>query len=493
MTTPAATYKTRAGALRALAEEAERYVRLTAAERFTSFLLAVDPLYRMEWFHATIARACEDLAEGRTKKLMLFVPPQHGKSEIVSRKFPAWMMGRDASLKIVACSYSGNLATSFSRQVQRIMAADEYRCIFPSAALTARRGKRRTAEAFDNASGDGFYKAVGVGGSLTGTPADIAIIDDPVKDALEAYSPTYRERVWEWYNSVLTTRLHNDSRQLLIMTRWHEDDLAGRILRAEPGAWRVLSIPALCETPHDGDLGSPRQSGDALWPAKHSAERLTQQQARAPREFAALYQQRPQIESGNIVRREWFKTTTPEEFRAVHNGEPVHFYLDTAYGKRKVSSDNDPSGILAACRIGKTLYLLHAAQVWKEMPDLLRFLPVYIQAHGATPDSRLCVEPKANGLSVVQMLRETTTLNVRSTPTPFDSKETRLRVVSPLIECGRVCIVQGAWQEPFLAELCGFPAQPHDEFVDILGYAINDLLRRDDGIDLRAASFLRFT
>ena len=122
-------------------------------------------------------------------------------------------------------------------------------------------------------------------------------------------------------------------------------------------------------------------------------------------------------------------------------------------------------------------------QVWKEMPDLLRFLPEYINAHEGNNESILHIEPKANGISVVQMLKETTTLNVKQTPTPTDDKEVRLRVVSPRIECGRVFIVEGSWNEQFLDEVCGFPAMPHDEYVDILGYAINDLYDEDDDID----------
>ncbi len=130
---------------------------------------------------------------------------------------------------------------------------------------------------------------------MTGTPVDIAIIDDPVKDANEANSITYRQRVWDWYNTVLSTRLHNSSRQLFIMTRWHEDDLAGRILKAESQEWTVLAIPAICEQEYDGGL-SERHIGDALWPSHHSIEKLQKQKARAPREFNALYQQHPTIE-----------------------------------------------------------------------------------------------------------------------------------------------------------------------------------------------------
>lgn len=461
-------------------------VKRRAADDFAAYLGYIDPKYQLEWFHRIIARECQRLIEGHTRNLMVFMPPQHGKSQIISRALPAWALGRDPDLRIVGCSYSADLAGQFSRSIQRTIDSRPYGDLFPDTRLNGTRGLYargflRNVDFFEIVGHTGFYKAVGVGGALTGTPVDIAIIDDPVKDAAEAYSDTYRQRIWDWYNTVLTTRLHNRSRQLLIMTRWHEDDLAGRIMKAEPEGWRIISLPAICETEGDGGL-STRHVGDALWPERHSLEKLVRQQSRAPRQFAALYQQHPSIDGGNIVKRPWFGHISQAEFSALRFREPVHFYLDTAYGKQKAGRDNDPSGILAACRIKNDVYLIHAQKVWKEMPDLLRFLPEYMTAHHASSESKLHVEPKANGLSVIQMLREETALNVTETPTPRDSKDVRLRAVSPRIECGRVILVDGPWCEPFLDEVCGFPSQPHDEYVDILGYAINDLLH-DDGLD----------
>lgn len=457
-----------------------------AATSFVRFLPYVNPKYEAAWFHIIIAKHCQMLLEGKIKNLMVFMPPQHGKSEIISRNFPAWALGRNPDLKIVGCSYSADLAEQFSRSIQRTIDSKEFQTIFPGTYLngsnvrTNVKGYLRNVDIFETVGRRGFYKAVGVGGGLTGTPVDIAIIDDPVKDAVEANSVTYRQRVWDWYNTVLSTRLHNNSQQLFIMTRWHEDDLAGRILKHEPKEWTVLSIPAICEVEHDGELQSKRRVGDALWPSRHSLAKLEKQKARGPREFSALYQQHPTIEGGNIVKREWFHRITMADFKAKRFREPIHFYLDTAYGKKKAKQDNDPSGILAACRIDNDIYIVNAMQVWKEMPDLLRFLPQYIANNGGNNESILHVEPKANGISVVQMLREMTTLNVMQTPSPTDDKEVRLRVVSPRIECGRVWVVEGPWMEDFLDEVCGFPAMPHDEFVDILGYAINDLMEDED-------------
>lgn len=463
-------------------------LELLAPKDFSHFLGYINPKYELEWFHRIIAEHCQRLLNGDIKNLMVFMPPQHGKSEIISRNFPAWAFGVDPNLKIVGCSYSSDLADGFSRSIQRTIDSDEYRKIFPetylngSNVVTNVKGYLRNVNVFEMVGHKGFYKACGVGGGLTGTPVDIAIIDDPVKDAQEANSITYRQRVWDWYNSVLTTRLHNKSKQLFIMTRWHEDDLAGRILKAEPNDWTTLVIPAICEKENDGGM-SDRKVGEPLWESRHSLTKLLKQQARAPKEFNALYQQHPSVEGGNLVRREWFKRISRKEFDVIRFNEPTHFYLDTAYGRRNGKVDNDPSGILAACRIRNDIYIIDAKRVWKEMPDLLKFIPEFMSANRARKDSILHIEPKANGKSVVQMIKEYSTINVKETPTPMDSKEVRLRAVSPRIECGRVYLVEGVWNDDFLDEVCGFPAMPHDEFVDILGYAINDLYEDDSDFD----------
>lgn len=452
---------------------------------FVNFLLYANPSFQLKWYHRVVAEHCQKLLNGEIKNLMVFIPPQHGKSEIISRLFPAWALGRNPDLKIVGSSYSADLAEQFSRSIQRTIDSEEYHEIFPNTFLngsnvrTDVRGYLRNVDIFECVGHKGFYKAVGVCGGLTGTPVDIAIIDDPVKDAIEANSATYRERVWNWYTTVLSTRLHNNSKQLFIMTRWHEDDLAGRILKKHSDKWTVLSIPAICEVENDGGI-SQRRVGEALWEERHSLERLLEAKENAPREFNALYQQHPTIEGGNFVKRDWFPIVSQAEFYAKRFNEPIHFYLDTAYNKRKVKVDNDPSGILAACRIGNNIYIINAQKVWKEMPDLLRFIPEYMAGNGGDSESVLHVEPKANGLSVIQMLRDGTDMNVKETPCPTDSKEARLRAVSPRMECGRVILVEGTWNEEYLDEMCGFPAAPHDEFVDITGYAINDLLNEDN-------------
>ncbi len=449
-----------------------KLLELDAPQRFQDFLPFVNPAYDRQWFHAVIADRCQDLLEGRIKKLMVFVPPQHGKSEVVSRLFPAWALGRNPNLKIVGCSYSSDLAKQFSRSIQRIIDQPEYNRIFPGTVLNGNnariiKGYLRNVDVFETVGCKGFYKAQGVCGSLTGTAVDIAIIDDPVKDAIEANSATYRERVWDWYTSVLLTRLHNNSKQLFIMTRWHEDDLAGRIL-AHDNDWHILSIPAIRETMDDGNDFDQRKVGEALWPERHSLERLREAEKRSARVFAALYQQHPTPAGGNIVRASWFKRISRADFDRMHTDEPVVFFIDTAYTDRTA---NDPTGIIATCKIGEDMYVLHGDKVYLKFPDLVRFIPDYVRAHGYTNRSTIRIEPKANGLSVIDQLKEQTGLNVTKTPSPHESKETRLNAISATIESGRVYVVDGGWNEAFIDEVCGFPSMPHDEYVDVLCYA----------------------
>jgi predicted phage terminase large subunit-like protein len=462
--------------IRLLEYEKELY-RREARASFPVFLNYTQPAYDRQWFHTLIAHKLQQLFDGTlgTGKLMIFMPPQHGKSEIVSRKFPAWMLGRNPRAKIVGSSYSSDLAQQFSRSIQRTIDGTEYAEVFPetylnssNVATDARRGWLRNVDIFETVGFGGFYKSVGVCGSLPGTPVDLGIIDDPVKDALEAHSETYRERIWNWYTDVFLTRLHNQSKIVLIMTRWHEDDLAGRLLAQEGDRWTVISIPAIKET--DSMSADPRKIGEALWQERHSLERLRETEQRSPRTFAALYQQRPSIEGGNIIKNDWFKTMPGNDFARLHRSEPVIFFVDTAFTDK---TTNDPTGIIATCRIGNELYITHAHKVNLKFPELVRFIPEYVNSHGYTRQSSVRIEPKANGLSVIDQLRASTALNVTSTPTPKEAKETRLNAASPVVEAGRVTLVEGLWNEGFIDEICGFPAKPHDEFVDLLVYAID--------------------
>ena len=228
------------------------------------------------------------------------MPPQHGKSELTSRRLPAYILGKDPTLKIAGCSYSSDVATSFNRDVQRIIDSDKYQKIFPNTTLSgkniktsARGSYLRNADIFEVVGSKGAYKSVGVGGSLTSFTADVLIIDDPVKDAVEASSATDQQRKWDWYTSVALTRGHNDARQLITMTRWHKHDLCGKILNKMPKGWVVLHLEAIKQkVNHEKD---PRKFGEALWPSRHSKKRIMEFAEADPRTFDALFQGDPSV------------------------------------------------------------------------------------------------------------------------------------------------------------------------------------------------------
>lgn len=256
---------------------------------------------------------------------MIFQPPQHAKSTLTSQLFPGYALGCNPNLKIILGSYSATLAESMNRIVQRYIDSPEYAGVFPNTKLQSAgaNGKYvRNAEQFDIVDHDGYLKAVGVGGTTTGKPADIFIIDDPHKDREEAKSALISQKVWDWYTDVVYTRGHNNSGVLLIQTRWDDMDLAGRLLKQMEEAqqrgdrhydkWEVICFPAIKE--NDGNPNDPRQIGDALWPEKHDIARLRTIESLSLRTFQSLYQQNPQpVQAGGECYKDFDVTLTVKD------------------------------------------------------------------------------------------------------------------------------------------------------------------------------------
>lgn len=275
---------------------------------FRDFIAYTKPDYTFNWHHSMLCEKLERFARGEFKKLMVFMPPQHGKSQLTTRHLPAFLLGIRPSAKISVCCYSATLAQSFNRDIQRIIDDVPYHDIFPGTYLSASNvttdahgSYLRNADIFETIGFRGFVKTVGVGGSLTGTPIDVGIIDDPFKDREEAMSIRIRDKVWSWFTDVFRTRLHNDSQELVIMTRWDEDDLAGRILKQESD-WEVITLQAIKEREVPGD---PRAIGEALWPERHSLDRILSIKETSPFTFSSLYQQEPKPSSEALVFPEW--------------------------------------------------------------------------------------------------------------------------------------------------------------------------------------------
>lgn len=255
---------------------------------FTNY---TNPLYTSAAHHRLIADRLEAVERGEIDRLMIFMPPRHGKSELASKRFPAWCLGRNPTRQVIAASYNSDLASDFGRNVRNIVASPEFGQIFNGVSLAA---DSQAANRMNTNHG-GAYVAAGVGTAITGRGADIALIDDPFKDREEADSERRRELVWDWYRSTLYTRLMPGAGIVLIQTRWHEDDLAGRLIAHEGDQWSVLDLPAI------------QSDGTALWPEWYDVTALERIKASiGPREWSALYQQQPQPDEGTFFQRGWF-------------------------------------------------------------------------------------------------------------------------------------------------------------------------------------------
>ena len=281
---------------------------------FADFALGVYPFLELQPFHRTYYRVLEAFAAGRIRRLIVTMPPQHGKSLGASTLLPAYVLGLDPDCRVAIASYSGSLASKFNRRVQRILESREYASFFP--ATTIKCGSKppgyiRTSEEVEIVGRRGGLLSVGREGSLTGNRVDCFILDDLYKDALEANSPIVRANCWEWYTSVVRTRMHNASRELVVFTRWHEEDLIGSIREREPveellaweqldalpsDGWLHLNFEALkCGPPSPID---PRLPGQALWEEQHGAALLAAKRRLDPLQFEAMYQGHPSAREG---------------------------------------------------------------------------------------------------------------------------------------------------------------------------------------------------
>jgi predicted phage terminase large subunit-like protein len=450
---------------------------LLAQKYLIDFTEYTFPQYRTQWFHSLICDKLDALLIGKIKRLMVFVPPQHGKSSLVSHRFPAHVLGRFPDTKIAVCSYSGDLASKINRQVQRIIDDSKYRDLFPHVKLGGTRANEgvRTQDEFEIVGHLGSLKTVGVGGPLTGNPVDIGIIDDPVKDAMEAQSATDRNRKWEWYNEVFTTRLHNDSKVLLTMTRWHEDDLAGRILRYEPGRWEVLKLPYIKE-----DSGAPqdkRQLGEALWPDRHNAEKAMQIKANSERTYASLLQQRPAPQDGGIFKRSWFKDYTRLPLRF----EKVIMSWDCSFKDTKTS---DYVVGMVIGKVGADSYIIDMVRGRWDFPETVRRIRALCAAHPLAGEK--LIEEKANGAAIIQTIKHEIPGVIAINPT--ESKEARASSVSYVVEGGNVYLPQSStWRDTLLYELSAFPNGSNDDIVDAFTQALNRLYGRQGAYTMRVA------
>lgn len=419
-----------------------------------AWLPQATPTLRWDWPHLDrVRRSLEAVADGTLRRLMIFMPPRHGKSELSTVHYPAYLLETSPARRIIVGAYNSTLAEKFSRRTR---------------AIVRRRGvaldpERQAVNDWLTTAGGGV-RAVGVGGGVTGQGGDLIIIDDPVKSREEADSPTYRDKVWDWYRDDLYTRLEPGGAIILIMTRWHEDDLAGRILASErAGDWHVINLSALAGD--DDPLG--RAPGDALCPDRYDVAALTDIRATlGPRGWEALYQQRPRPPEGALLKRGWFPVVKalPAEGRRVR-------YWDIA-GAAEGRGDYTVGCLMR--RAGGAFYVEGVVRGQWTAAERERIIVQTAAADGH--DVRIAIEqPPGLGKEPIEALVRALAGYAVHADRVTKDKVSRAEPLAAQAEAGNVSLLQGAYTTALLDELAAFPYGEHDDQVDAMSGAFNAL------------------
>lgn len=451
-------------------ERAKRSLEYTVSE--------LKPEFDIQWFHSRICEEITSWAEVITPYvLILEVPPGYGKSTY-AKLACAWCAGRDPDSRVIYTSYTQDLADEHCGDVQSAMFQEEYKALFPETRLNERRsvtdtesrGARRTKDRHDIIGHDGGFRAVGVGGSITGFRADWIVIDDPLKGPKAASSPTVREDQWRFYNRTLKTRKRpgRPLRFLLLLTRWHLDDIAGRIQAREKDV-KVVKFEALKDK-YD-DPADPRDKGEALWPAVDTKEELEQKKETDAAGFAALYQTEPVPEGGAIIKAKWLKNRW--EALPAKKGTWI-WTCDPKAGSK------DPDSSRAVIQLwfqpqetpGRIYLVDQRKGVWDQPETLeqlrnLDDLPLWKRA-----DAKI-VENKADGKAIIATLEKE--IPGLIPVEPQGDKQVRARATTPYWHAGNIWIPDEKirpWVPEFVDELTMFPGASHDDQVDAMSLAV---------------------
>lgn len=439
----------------------------SAAEPFDDWLVRTSPTWTWDVPHLVLIRYYLRLIDsGAIKRLMLFLPPRHGKSEQTTIRYPAWRLSQNPEERIIIAAYNQILAEKFSRKTRRFVQADG----------TLSR-ERKAVYDWETEQGGGV-RAVGVGGGITGQGGNLIVVDDPVKNREEANSQVYRDKVYDWFTDDLYTRLEPGAAIIIIQTRWHEDDLSGRLLQEEKEGnlegsepWTVVKIPAEAkeDEPSLPD-GVGRKKGEALWPARYPLPALVDLKNRLKGSYYALFQQEPQPEEGTIFKIGYFDRLRHENIPERKTFSYVLSAWDTAF-KDKESADY--SATVTAGILGNRIYILDAWRERLEFPALNSAIRARWELHRP---NWIGIEDKGSGTSAVQTIQAATLLPIVPVSTGGLSKEERARLVSGLCQSGRVVIPATAWGDALLDELIRFPTGAHDDFVDAFVYVLSQVM-----------------
>jgi len=432
---------------------------LTREKSQTSFMTFVNemwPGFILGRHHALMAKKFEEIAEGKTRRLIINMPPRHTKSEFASYLLPAWFLGRYPHKKIIQCSNTAELAVGFGRKVRNLVGGEHYAKVFPNVSL---RSDSKAAGRWSTNS-NGEYFAIGVGGTVTGKGADLLIIDDPHSEqeaALAAGDPSVYDKVHEWFTSGPRQRLQPGGSIVIVMTRWGKRDLTGKVLQSmierDGDEWEIIQLPAIMP------------SEKPLWPEFWSLEELLKLRNELPiAKWQAQYQQDPTSEEGAIIKREWWKIWEPErpprcEFiiqswdTAFTKSERADYSACTTWGVfYKDENEADPNVIL-----------LDAFKRRMEFPELKEKAMEHYREW--EPDA-FVVEAKASGAPLIFELRAMGIPVQEFTPTRGNDKIVRINSVSDLFSSGKVWAPTTRWAEEVMEEMAAFPNSDHDDLVD---------------------------
>jgi len=422
--------------------------------------------------HLLIIAALEALTHGDTKQLMLLLPPGSAKSTYASLLFPAWWMAQNPTASVISASHTASLAESFGRGVRMLISDHSERLDLEL------RPDARAAGRFATTRG-GEYFAIGVHGGVTGRRADLALIDDPVRSFVDAESSAARDRLWNWYRSELVTRLKPNGRVILIMTRWHSDDIAGRLLQQD--GWKVLRLPALAELPDPMN----RAAGEALWPEWEDREALIAKQTTlGDRCFAALFQQAPLADSGRL-----FDLSKIQLLDIVPVGTSVRAWDLAGVGGQGGDPDWTAGVKLSQSEQG-SFVVEDVRRVRLPATEVAALIRDVAEQDGETVAIGLPRDPGQAGIYQVAMLtRMLAGFRVQSTPEE-GPKIVRADPVASQVSAGNLYVRRATWNQIFLEELAAFPHGKKDDQVDALSRAFRMLAVRPQAAHFRSLPFL---
>lgn len=448
--------------------------------------MSENPEFNWNWHHEYVSGVLQKfISKGSDlNKLMIFMPPQHQKTTMMVHYLIPFLFGHNHNAEVLLCMYNSGQASKLNKKVQKVMLDERYINMFGKliGAKTENEYKETMSMGeFQIIDSYGFMKSAGVGAGIAGTPAKFTFMDDVIKNAAEANSITYRNNTYDWFTDEVEARQHNDSKIAFTITRRHEDDLAGRILKRDGriedgGLWTVITLPAIKED--NTNPNDPRKIGEALFPELHSLKRLEDIRTKVPTTFIGLYQQRPFKAGGNIIKKKDIQIVDEFDLPVSAFDSQINTVSDTAYTK---DTQNDPCAFMSYFVWKGDLYVTDYKFGHWEISEYCR-QALYFMELNCNQRSMLYIEPKATGKSAVQRIKEITSgnINVSEFEMVSGDKLAKLSANQSYFESGRIKCLKGPWNQHFIDEITGFPKMPNDEAVDCINMAITQGLERSN-------------